>query len=860
MKNVSNTWNYIQGKEVRPKTDVKGHFVGKQAKPYYCRNGKLSRNNNIKFLLNDAFAFKCKGYDPSNPSYYQVDYFFDEAVEITPSKLKFMFFGILNENNLLIGLNDVNNLVPYSTIKNSNTPVSCQELSFSISYNVATTGEWGLYYCELNGNGVDITSDEIKQLSYKAHVDVLNKDLPYHKIDLQTLKLYSPNDIQCALFFVGYPSINEYVFLGCGYYYLQEYKKQGINQILKFVDCLSTMTNLYCYSFPTQVSGYAEPSFVIRWATHYHASFGLNATGWRSWLPTYNFQNVDYSSAKLTSVGRFIPRGNKSCAETLQKVALAYGLTLYVNGENQIVFEDLQAKSHIYDSNKLWLMKSPKNDDLDKVGTLTRQSYKVGTYDSGKVLYQQDSGEVIENADRILVLDESYAYGESLQINGHPSVSTGNGTFNTVKFVESQNVAITITNTVYNLTLCDRSKTTVFSGSDVNYNVVIDTVGLNEDAHLGIDYAVYWLNRMGNYGKTSINVRLDPKYDVCDILNNEKYGEFVVCDINATYNGAYSGSLSGVARLPFIEAPIVSDIQTNNGCLECDIFNPNDKELELTIGNLPLDVEHTMTIKPFETIHYDSYIAQDDDVNVEIAKYGSGVLFDDIFARFSYADVYDGTTKYSLSENTIIVKHNNVEIGSPAFSVIHLDADDDFEIEFENEYDYPVNLVIWYDNQTKTKVVRMEAGTLLNLDDGNFAELGIDVETYIDARTGDSPFCYFETLDGLVRSQAKVLFELEHSRPMPPILRYKYIYDNYLFGFELINSNADDLDLSVVASAGTITIAMPENSDLLLDQSYPEMQDEVNQYINEALEGDVVCYLSNEYGDSNNTILLERNN
>lgn len=488
-------------------------------------------------------------------------------------------------------------------------------------------------YMLLDGIKTELTNSDIVEATYKAHCSAINIDLPYHKVVFSTIEKSFPiYNALLGYFEVGYN--DEYITLGCGYYYADKggYKNDGFIQSYKFVDIISMLSQKYIFKNSSIYTMHDLLEMMLTPSTTY-----LTSIPELKYVPNYVDGNYFDQNELL---GYSNTPYNKTVAEVLQMVAQTKGAILYVDENNIIRFKSQQLIDFptIHDTNDMWLLEKPVENVEESVKNLTVNFKRmaitdtptppelIGTY-TGKTDYRIDLSQYgivsLENVSggtaliSISSLNMVYitASGSSVQfdlvyINKHSQ-----------QVIETYDLAV--------------------SGSGKNMILDIELCGTPSSNTL-IQDVVDFLKLTT---KQSMVVRFDSKYYVLDKLTSDyrEYSDFIIEDIQTTYGQGSKGTIKGSVVKKRLRAPIVKDF---NG-LGIVIINPNPVSVRLTNYFDTSVFQNTYNFEPLQerTILYSS------DTDLYLA-YGLWQNDNDVSAYGYFDDGTGAETDYLDSKDT----------------------------------------------------------------------------------------------------------------------------------------------------------------------------------------------------------------
>ena len=477
--------------------------------------------------------------------------------------------------------------------------------------NDQTQSEIDIVYLSLFGS-VKLVNNDIEKMTYQAHCDVLNKDLPYHKVNFTTIqKSFPVGERVVGYFKIGYhTNYDEYIPLGCGYYYLDKqdgYKNDGFRQQYKFIDIISTLTQKYRFNNTTNYDYQSLVSRILISPTQYIKSYVPNFDN--SNLSTQPTMNIEWSSVYEHTI-----------AEVLQLVAQASGLVLYVDEKNIIKFKAIQANQAyiITDTNDMWLLDKPITDELDKVKTLIVNGCKCEKeFGSG--------GSSVNVGQFTTVSGQTRYYVELEGIYTGLGISSGTALYTSNNYIVIQH---TTPNTTVNINAGYRWTTpkpkssqqySVLANGEFDYTLNLELAYFPLYTDVSNHY-VGWLRKNKQH---TLSIRLDPKYYVLDKLNSgfKEYGDFVIEDISAVFQNGYKGTFKGRIIEERLQAPIVYVYSDR-----IEVVNPNGVEVEWQSYD-ETSMMSSYTLSPNETkiIYYTDdanlYYAYQNWVSLGITQY-----------------------------------------------------------------------------------------------------------------------------------------------------------------------------------------------------------------------------------------------
>ena len=719
MHNVSNAWKTNQNSQLRKKTDIKAYLFN-GAKPDWAR--KIGALDFI--YCKEAMSFSLVGTTNT------IDFGFDTPIDITFGGQKGVKFDIspiyintTSHYSTQITLKDSSNNVIASfnlatIFRNPTTYQNVSQIEFKVIGNEA--GAIARAKCRYFSitKPIELDSGDIESLEYKAHADVLNKDLPYHKIVVKTIEKPIPLSVMCAYFTIGYKGINngndEFIPLGCGYYYLDTAGYDEFKQQYTFKDTLKDLINPYVYKSYLGVNDLRS-----------YASAGLyNPT---NILYPVKKQNYDVSMISQTS-SQYIPI-DKTIAEVLQMIGQADCKTLFVDNSNIITYKDFRLSAPNIDDNPFWLLEKPVVAQSEKARNLlmTAYSWQIKYFNSAQVKETFATFTATQTGDASFRFEKGYY---SATINGYAF------TTNNVNYFETS-VGSGIT---YNLealgeyyeSAIESQNKTISQNGDTDYTLDIHFL---KDVNFNdmFDYYTYWL---GLWHNLNLNVRLDPKYTILDKIKSDKYGTFIIEDIEATYNGGYSGAIKGRIITPKIKAPILkSKTITSSTSYSFEIYNPNtDYDVDLLVayngGTL------SFTISPLETITLDYSNASQ--LSTDVANWLVENLSSDVNAYFEYEDDYGNVVD---SDNITLLKANVPQ--APVLSNLVVNDENDFSFKITNPNSLQMTLKFHTSSGELTETYEMQPNETIEFNQDNLP-IYDSVYNWLNNALTDDVYCWLE--------------------------------------------------------------------------------------------------------------------
>lgn len=745
MHNVSNAWKTNQNSQLRKKTDIKAYLFN-GAKPDWAR-----KYGALDFIYcKEAMSFSLVGTTNT------IDFGFDTPIDITFGGQKGVKFDIspiytdtTNHYSTQITLKDSSNNVIASfnlatIFINPTTYQNVSTIEFKVIGNEA--GAIASARCRYFSitKPIELDSGDIESLEYKAHADVLNKDLPYHKIVVKTIEKPIPLSVMCAYFTIGYKGINngndEFIPLGCGYYYLDTASYDEFKQQYTFKDIISSLTQKYIWG---DLQATADYYTIASRALNSRFSFlSIDATARSRGVPTTCVPNHDISLVPFTNTTVF--PNEKSVAETLQMIAQASGLTLYVNANNIISFVDTKTTSITTDQNIFWILEKPKVSHSEKWRTLTINSYR----------YKNKGSEAITSIESGSPLGVYFVDVKGAYSNIQSSHTKNAGDVFTYNFIEQN-----ITQTTFNITYTgvrfdlDIYYTSYYRSNAGDTDFTLD-LEIASDPDLGVvsSHYTYWLNHWHNL---NLNVRLDPKYTIGDVLKNDAYGSFIIEDIEATYNGGYSGAIKGRIITPKIKAPILkSKTITSATSYSFEIYNPNtDYNVDLLVayngGTL------SFTISPLETITLDYSNASQ--LSTDVANWLVENLSSDVNAYFEYEDDYGSVVD---SDNTILLETNKLH--APILSNLNLVSNTDYSFEITNDNDVELELYFYRSSGELYDTYTLQPHETMVFNYDNLSEISTDVYYWLLGELEDDVYCWFRNANTGITTDNTIILEANY--------------------------------------------------------------------------------------------------
>lgn len=739
MHNVSNAWKENQNSQLRKKTNIKGFiFVGEEKVsrvvaglpapidnqcisvcPECLAFTHLSKGKHIDFELSSAITLK-----------FGSDVSFDCAPLNSDTTLANSIFITLydghspSSSTILLQKTNLANLI------NTSTTISGVEMiRFELDGN-GNADELGICKYFSSKKPIELKSGDIETLTYRGHAKVLNENLPYQKITLRTIEKSLPYILNCAYFEIGYDEIDngddEYIPLGSGYYYLDTANYDEFKQQYVFKDTIASLTNPYIYKPFSSDLNLTITSL---------ASRGLTTTV--KLYPNYK-PNFDFSSLGNT-ITAYIPM-DKTVGEVLQMIGQADCKTLYLNEYNLITYKDFRYSTILQDDNPVWILNKPKIVKGAKPKRL-----QVKTYSIRRDTAQQftiTSFTATSSGYACLNFDKAYYL---LTVNNRTLDQIGgidNITY--IEFYANSGTTYTIgASAYYEIVNAYADVFTISSNGEADYTLDLYVVSTNV---LGgyKDYYTYWLSK---YYDLSLETRLDPKYTLLDILQSDKYGAFIIEDIEATYNGGYRGRISGRIIEPKIKAPILKSrniASISNYTFE--IYNPNtDFPVDLIVHYSSGDL--TYTIMPLETLELNHDNASD-------LEYAVGYWLDDDLTNevFCYFEYDDDLTSVQ-SDNTILLN----EIQAPVLSNVDLVSDTDYSFEITNDNDMEMELYFHRSSGDLYDTYTLQPHETMVFDHDNLGDISTDVYYYLLGDLHDEVYCWFRNQHGTTTDNTIIL-------------------------------------------------------------------------------------------------------
>lgn len=412
------------------------------------------------------------------------------------------------------------------------------------------------------GSQIELTNKDIQELNYNAHCSIINEDLPYHKITLKTIQKSFPLDYEVVMYAeVGYNDI-QYIPLGCGYYYLDRnsYANDGFVQQYNFVDVISSMTHKFIYGRTSETNTYKV--LVERALDN---TVFANPITYPS-FPARCVPNYDISNIPTTSTTN-LPN-ERTCAEVLQLIAQASGLTLYVDEHNIIKFVKPETYTpYISDTNDMWLLEKPITTATEKVGKLSVSSSRLKVASTGN----QGSFTPIIGMNHI-------------ELNGIYNITSPTSTlgvdvitYNYIMKDYSASVSQTISASEFEYRVKAQQVYVINADSQSNVSLELE-IASQPDFTTVSNHCLYWLEK--NQCQT-LQVRYDSKYFLLDKIGSalKEYSDIVVEDLSATYGNGCKGTIKGRVMQERLLPPIIQNVE--NGGIT--IVNPNADYVELVM-------------------------------------------------------------------------------------------------------------------------------------------------------------------------------------------------------------------------------------------------------------------------------------
>lgn len=418
------------------------------------------------------------------------------------------------------------------------------------------------------GSLIELENKDIQELNYKAHCSVINEDLPYHKVSFKTIQKSFPLDYTVVMYAeVGYKGI-QYIPLGCGYYYLDRnsYANDGFVQQYNFIDILSTLTQKFVLN---NANNGTYKSFVEMLLSNKNSYVKM------PFVPNFDNSNLSTSFAMN---GYRSSVYEKTIAQTLQMVAQANGLALYVDEKNIIKFTkpQLSAVPYVADTNDMWLLESPATTSDERARRLTINAMKTE-------IEKEDNVNPIQLASFVSVSGQQEYVAEINGIYTGLALSSGSFVYSSQNYlVIRQNSAGVTTN----ITAMVQWGEPQVKNSMV-YDIDLDgTAEYTLNLELGYDpnftavseHYTYWLAR--NRSQT-LQVRYDSKYFLLDKIESalKEYSDFIIEDLSATYGNGCKGTIKGRVMQTRLLPPTIQNVE--NGGIT--IVNPNADDVELVM-------------------------------------------------------------------------------------------------------------------------------------------------------------------------------------------------------------------------------------------------------------------------------------
>ena len=431
------------------------------------------------------------------------------------------------------------------------------------------------------GSLIELENKDIQELNYKAHCSVINEDLPYHKVSFKTIQKSFPLGYTVIMYAeVGYKGI-QYIPLGCGYYYLDRnsYANDGFVQQYNFIDVLSTLTQKFVLD-NTNNDGYK--SFVERLLSNKNSYVKM------PFVPNFDNSNL---STNFTMNGYRSSVYEKTIAQTLQMVAQASGLTLYVDEQNIINFVKPEVYTpYISDTNDMWLLEKPATTSDEKARRLTINAMKTE-------IAKEDNVNPIQLASFVSVSGQQEYVVEINGIYTGLALSSGSFVYSSQNYlIIRQNNAGVTTNITARVQWGEpQVKNSMVYDIDLDgsaeYTLNLE-LGYNPDFAVVRNHYTYWLER--NKSQT-LQVRYDSKYFLLDKIESslKEYSDFIIEDLSATYGNGCKGTIKGRVIQERLLPPIIQNV-ANGGIT---IVNPNADYVELVM--ILNDTEVSQYVYPF---------------------------------------------------------------------------------------------------------------------------------------------------------------------------------------------------------------------------------------------------------------------
>ena len=558
-----------------------------------------------------------------------------------------------------------------------------------IRIKILETGKIYQTLSDYTGNVITLNDEDLYGFSYQSHVSPANEDLPYQKIqfDLLGIDYDFAKRIPCYVETSQYSG--EWIGLGCGYFYLDEIRKDRKNNrtTLKFVDCVSTFT------IKNRMIAMSNP------LTYQEAGFDAMMTSLmgsdESRLPeTLNFPNrnrfyIEADDSDITSYfasGIANPNGflSKTVAESLYLIAQACGGMLYINGSNWVRMNALDDPSY---NERMFSIGTLEKCDFEsqrkvKKVSVSRKKEVSTPYSTETIIssnewqYDSNTGKYFQSFDL-----ESIYYNIYYHSSGFDSISI------TPCWVYVQSNSGSQTFSIGGNKGHDYSTaffTTYTLDNDGEVNIDLELLVGNKTP-TGTDGALELLKRV--YAKTikfTTIVRFDTRFECGDFFTLEEGDNEFQClltDINFTYNGSLKATISGLVW--GILAPVLIECAVEDGY--ASLYNPNDFDVEL-IMKWSSVVDNPIKIKAKSrldwTLSMSSHIEYYDPFQ---SYYYWGNEYD-LIAYFRIGNVYFS------SDNTLVLEENLNK--RPIAPIVNIEWD------FDEDY---ISLQIKNPNQAMTR-------------------------------------------------------------------------------------------------------------------------------------------------------------
>lgn len=618
MKQVSASWEQNQNAVLQAKNNVRLFVLNKQiiADDIYVDSG------NCKIYSKNAFGM----YFDSNGGKIIANY--NEA----QSNLAMAYYKML-VGSMRVEFYDGNygsgTMVSSIVINPSQEMVSCLAMNFKSIVFTATV-ETDVRFFAL-GSAITFIDKDVFNLSYDAHIDILNRDLPYQKLT------FTINNIKKTYTYLTefpknmplYAEIGvkgEYIMLGCGYYYLSNFeaKANGLEAKFEFVDTISTMSDKY--RFGNMANNYTLGDLY------------LYALGQYAQIVKYP-KNVIANYKDFSNINKANLPNDRTNAEVLQMIAQASNTILHLDSENQIEMLSFDfANLSVYDYDTKNIISFPEYSKQENTRSIFIKNFY---YPNGASSGDVGGGYWSSSNDAMVDLSGVH----SSYTTNYGTIESLYSTYNFVYLTTTNTTPFTITASTFSLKEGVSYYQEVNKNGTSDFSLSLELLHKNNDLTQIGAYCYEWLRR--NI-VVDIETRINPAIELLDVI---KFDGQCICitDISYSYNGGLSGTMKGTVVSQDLIAPVISMLTYDANSFSFRIKNPNNFDVRCAIYFSQLLYAFPINANQTLMINQNNYPNLLQAFQMKVDR----ILDYDLTTYCYVAD-----TLYNNSENTIILEED----------------------------------------------------------------------------------------------------------------------------------------------------------------------------------------------------------